>query len=193
MRGSVGKFVAACGVVPMVLVLMAPAAQADLNSVQLKDVTVQRPLASVVVIGSDGQVRAGMEVSKLTRQISEQADALTELRRKNEELSRRLEEQTQKLSALERKQGDGGRSSDGQRNDLDKLSRNADSQKNELEKLSRSVSQLNSNADSSSRKIDDLQRRVDDVKRSVEDAQPREIARGARPWMARRKQAAAFA
>ena len=80
-----------------------------------------------------------MEVSKLTRQISEQADALTELRRKNEELSRRLEEQTQKLSALERKQGDGGRS-DGQRNDLDKLSRNADSQKNELEKLSRSVS-----------------------------------------------------
>ena len=41
-----------------------------------------------------------MEVSKLTRQISEQADALTELRRKNEELSRRLEEQTQKLSAL---------------------------------------------------------------------------------------------
>ena len=101
MRGSVGKFVAACGVVPMVLVLMAPAAQADLNSVQLKDVTVQRPFSeSVVVIGSDGQVRAGMEVSKLTRQISEQADALTELRRKNEELSRRLEEQTQKLSAL---------------------------------------------------------------------------------------------
>ena len=42
MRGSVGKFVAACGVVPMVLVLMAPAA-GDLNSVQLKDVTVQRP------------------------------------------------------------------------------------------------------------------------------------------------------
>ena len=93
MRGS---FVAACGVVPMVLVLMAPAAQADLNSVQLKDVTVQRPFSeSVVVIGSDGQVRAGMEVSKLTRQISEQADALTELRRKNEELSRKLEEQTQ--------------------------------------------------------------------------------------------------
>ena len=172
MRGSVGKFVAACGVVPMVLVLMAPAAQADLNSVQLKDVTVQRPFSeSVVVIGSDGQVRAGMEVSKLTRQISEQADALTELRRKNEELSRRLEEQTQKLSALERKHG--GRSSDGQRNDLDKLSRNADSQKNELEKLSRSVSQLNSNADSSSRKIDDLQRRVDDVKRSVEDVRSR--------------------
>ncbi|MFG0232231.1 hypothetical protein [Achromobacter sp. 413638] len=174
MRGSVGKFVAACGLVPVMMGLAAPMARADLNGVPLKNFSVQRPFSdSLIIIGSDGEVRTGMEVDKLVRRLNEQADALAELRRRNEDLSRKLEEQTQKLSALERKQGDGGRSSDGQRNDLDKLTRNADSQKNELEKLSRSVSQLNSNADSSSRKIDDLQRRVDDVKRSVDDVRSR--------------------
>lgn len=174
MRGSVGKFLVACGCVSVLAAASAPAARADLNSVPLKDMTVQRPFSdSVLVVGSDGRVRSGPEVDKMNRQLSEQADALAELRRRNEELSRKLEEQTQKLSALERKQGDGGRSSDGQRSDLDKLTRNADGQKNEVEKLSRNVSQLSSNADSSNRKIEDLQRRLDDVKRTLDDVRNR--------------------
>ncbi|MBC9907191.1 MULTISPECIES: hypothetical protein [Achromobacter] len=174
MGGSVGKFMAACGCASVLALSATPAARADRNNVQLKDFVVERPFSeSMLVVGHNGRVSTGMEVDKLTRQLSEQADALTELRRKNEELNRKLEEQAQKLSALERKQGDGGRSSDGQRSDLDKLARSADSQKNELEKLSRSVSQLNSNSDSSSRNIEDLQRRLDDVKRSLDDVRSR--------------------
>lgn len=174
MGGSVGKFMTACGCASLLAVLAVPTARADLNSVRLKDFAVERPFGdSLLVVGNDGRVRTGMEVDKLTRRLSDQADALAELRRKNEELNRKLEEQAQKLSALERKQGDGGRSSDGQRSDLDKMARSADSQKNELEKLSRSVSQLSSNSDASGRKIEDLQRRLDDVKRSVDDVRSR--------------------
>ena len=87
--------------------------------------------------------------------------------------SRKVDEQAQKIANLERKQGDGGRSSDNQKGDIDKLSRAVDNQKSELDKLSRSVSQLSSAGNSGDRKVDDMQRRIDDLKRSVDDLRSR--------------------
>lgn len=153
------------------------AAFAASAQVVLKDQSFNRPYAdSLMVVGSDSRVRAGIEVrdlEKLMQRVAEQGNALDELRGKNEALNRKVDEQAQKIANLERKQGDGGRSSDNQKGDLDRLSRAVDNQKNELDKLSRSVSQLSSAGSSGDRKVDDLQRRIDDVKRSVDDLRSR--------------------
>lgn len=160
-----------------VLVGASMAAFTASAQVVLKDQSFPRPYDdSLMVVGSDSRVRAGIEVralEKLMKQVADQGKALDELRGKNDTLNRKVDEQAQKIANLERKQGDGGRSSDNQKGDIDKLSRAVDNQKNELDKLSRSVSQLSSAGNSGDRKVDDMQRRIDDLKRSVDDLRSR--------------------
>lgn len=150
---------------------------ASAQTVVLKNQSFDRPAYdSLMVIRSDTQVQPGMPVrdlEQLIQRVADQGKALDELRGKNEALNRKVDEQAQKIASLERTQGDGGRSSESQKGDLDKLSRAVDNQKNELDKLSRSVSQLSSAGSSGDRKLDDLQRRIDDVKRSVDDLRSR--------------------
>ena len=159
------------------LVATGSAAFAASAQAVLKDQVISRPWDdSLVVVGNDSRVRAGMTVrdlESLVQRVADQGKALEQLRASNDALNRKIEEQAQKIANLERRQGDGGRSSDSQKGELDKLSRQVDSQKNELDKLSRSVSQLGSANNSGDRKVDDLQRRVDEVKRSVDDLRSR--------------------
>lgn len=175
MRASLSKLGLARVAVLVAAGLMASTAYAW--DIMLKDWSVERPTYDrLFVVGSDGRLRTGPNVrdlEALMQTVSDQSKALDELRGRNDALSRKLEEQAQKIANLERKQGDGGRSSDSQKGEIDKLTRAVDNQKNELDKLSRSVSQLSNSGSTGDRKIDDLQRRVDDVRRSVDDLRSR--------------------
>ncbi|MNX80939.1 hypothetical protein D3C86_1126120 [compost metagenome] len=143
MRAVVSGFGLACGLAVGVAAMVSSAAW---GQVPLKDQSVERPYRdSFVVVGSDSRLRAGMEVrelSDLTQRVSEQAKALEALRAKNEALTRKVDEQARKIANLERRQDDGGRGSDSQKGELDKLTRTVNSQKSELDKLSRSLDEL---------------------------------------------------
>ncbi|MDQ4679630.1 hypothetical protein, partial [Stenotrophomonas maltophilia group sp. RNC7] len=97
------------------LVATGSAAFAASAQAVLKDQVISRPWDdSLVVVGNDSRVRAGMTVrdlENLVQRVADQGKALEQLRASNDALNRKIEEQAQKIANLERRQGDGGRSS----------------------------------------------------------------------------------
>ena len=83
------------------LVATGSAAFAASAQAVLKDQVISRPWDdSLVVVGNDSRVRAGMTVrdlENLVQRVADQGKALEQLRASNDALNRKIEEQAQKI------------------------------------------------------------------------------------------------
>ncbi|MFY0477544.1 hypothetical protein [Achromobacter marplatensis] len=129
----------------MVLAWTAYSPSADAQTINFKDVGVSRPYRdSILILGSDGQPRTGIEARELEKaveQVRDQARALDELRTQNRALERKVDEQGRKIASLERNQNDSSRKSSDNANErqISALERQVNQLSRDLDRLSSKV------------------------------------------------------
>lgn len=124
-------------------------ASASAQTVYMRDVELSRPINdSVLVLGSDTRVRAGMEVRDLKKamdQIQDQTRTLSDLKDQNRALQRKVDEQDKKIAALERKQSDLSRNSNSSSSSNNSANdRQFNAMQRQIDQLSRDLDRLRS-------------------------------------------------